>query len=367
HWADIQEILLPRVGRFFTTQENRGSRRNDILDDTATGALGILAAGMMYGQTSPARPWFRVETADPDLMESPNVSKWCSDVTLRILRVFAQSNTYRALHSMYEEQGAFGVAASIVLPDFKSVIHHTPMTIGEYTLATNGKNEVDTLGRELEMTIGQIVKEYVAGGRPLNEKSGTWDWSRVSSAIKNLYDRHELEPWVKVQQLIEPREHRDPSKLDKGNMAWRNLIIETGATHEQVMYEGGYRRFPVVAPRWVVSGNDVYGTSCPGMRALGGIRQLQHEHRQKLKGIDYMTDPPILVPSGIKNADLLPGGISYYDPAGSATGKIENAFNVGINLQHLSADIQDVREMVNTAFYADVFLMMDRMPGIQPR
>lgn len=32
----------PRAGRFFATEENKGDRRNDILDDTATAALTIL-------------------------------------------------------------------------------------------------------------------------------------------------------------------------------------------------------------------------------------------------------------------------------------------------------------------------------------
>ncbi|WP_082321878.1 portal protein [Variovorax paradoxus] len=369
HWQEVQQVVLPRAGRFFATEENKGDRRNDILDDTATAALTILGAGMQYGMTSPSRPWMTIETADPDLMESAAVSLWCGQVTRLILRVFAQSNTYRSLHSMYEELGAFGTAAAIVLPDYQSIVHHTTLTIGEYTLGTNAKNEVDSLGRELQMTVGQIVGGYVAKGAPLKEKSGSWDWSRVSPAIKNLWDKHEVDPWVRVQQLIEPRRERDPSKLDKINMAWRNAIIEEGASSDQVLHEGGFKRFPVVAPRWAVTGNDIYGTTCPGMRALGGIKQLQHQHMRKLQGIDYQTDPPILVPSNLKgaDADFLPGGITYYDVGGVGAGKVENAFNASINLQHLLLDIQDVRELINNAFYADVFLMMDRMPGIQPR
>lgn len=369
HWREIQEVLLPRAGRFFATEENKGERRNDILDDTATGALTILGAGMQYGQTSPSRPWVRIETADPDLMESASVSLWCDKVTQLILRVFAQSNTYRSLHSMYEEQGGFGVAASIVLPDYRSIIHHTTLTIGEYVLGTNSKNEVDTLGRELQMTVGQIIEGYIANGPPLKEKSGSWDWGRVSSGVKNAWDRNDVDAWVRVQQLIEPRRHRDPSKLDKVNMAWRNAIIEEGANQNTVLHEGGFKRFPVVAPRWSVTGNDVYGTTCPGMRALGGIKQLQHQQMRKLQGIDFMTNPPLLLPSSMKNkeADFLPGGLTYFDPQGVAGAKVETAFNVNLRLDHLLLDIKDVRELINSAFYADVFLMMDRMPGIQPR
>ena len=369
HWKEIGEVLLPRTGRFFATDENRGSRKNDILDDTATGALGTLGAGMQYGQTSPARPWVRIETSDPDLMEHADVSLWCDQVTRLILMVFARSNTYNTLHSMYEELGAYGVAASIVLPDYENIIHHTPLTIGEYTLGTNSKNQVDSLGRELQMTVAQIVEKYVAGGTALKERSGSWDWSRVSSQIKNAWDRHEVDSWIRVQQLIEPRKFRDPEKRDNKNMAWRNVVIEEGANADLVMHEGGFRRFPVIAPRWHVSGNDVYGSTWPGARALGGIKQLQFEHMRKAQAIDFQTNPPLMVPSHLKNqeSDFLPGGVTYFDPGGAGLGKVESAFKVDLNLQHLLLDINDVRQMVNAAFYADVFLMMDRLQGIQPR
>lgn len=369
HWREINEVLLPRTGRFFAVEGNKGSRRNDILDDTATGANTTLGAGMQYGQTSPSRPWMKIETEDEDLMENAEVSLWCDQVTRRILTVFARSNTYRTLHAMYEELGPYGVAASIVLPDYDTIIHHTPLTIGEYMLGTNSKGQVDTLGRNMQMTVGQIVEQYVAGGPPLKSRSGSWDWSKVSSAVKNAWDTHNVDAWIKVKTLIEPRRERDPRMLDKQNMAWRHVVIEEGGQANQVLHEGGFRRFPVLAPRWNVSGNDIYGSTCPGMRALGGIKQLQFQHMRKAQAIDFQTNPPLMVPSSLKNqdSDYLPGGVTYYDPGGAGVGKVETAFNVNLNLQHLLLDIQDVRQLINNAFYTDVFLMMDRLQGIQPR
>jgi len=46
---------------------------------------------------------------------------------------------------------------------------------------------------------------------------------------------------------------------------------------------------------------------------------------------------------------------------------IRTAFDVQLDLSHLLLDIQDVRQLINNAFYVDVFLMMDRLQGIQPR
>ena len=122
HWKEISDYLLPRSGRYFVQDRDRGQRRhNNIYDSTGTRALRVLAAGMMAGMTSPARPWFRLGTADPDLMKFAPVKMWLDDVTRTMSTVFQKSNTYRSLHSMYEELGAFGTGALSLAP--------TPWTI----------------------------------------------------------------------------------------------------------------------------------------------------------------------------------------------------------------------------------------------
>jgi len=106
HWKDISKVILPMSGRFFESDRNDGRKRfNNIYDSTGTKALNIMAAGLMAGMTSPARPWFRLATSDTDLMEYEPVKIWLNDVTTLMREVFARSNTYRSLHSMYLELG----------------------------------------------------------------------------------------------------------------------------------------------------------------------------------------------------------------------------------------------------------------------
>ena len=61
----------------------------------------------------------------------------------------------------------------------------------------------------------------------------------------------------------------------------------------------------------------------------------------------------------MKNRDVetLPGGVSYVDMAGP-NGGIKTAFEVNLDLSHLLADIQDVRQRIEGSFYADLFLML---------
>ena len=345
HWQEVTTYLLPRNGRYFEQDRNKGHRRhNSIYDNTGTRALRTLGAGMMAGATSPARPWFRLGTADPELNKYTPVKLWLNDVTERMQLVFQKSNTYRTLHGVYEELGAFGTAGSIILPDPKTAIHHYPVTIGEYAIATDYQGRVNTLYREFQKTVGEVVREF--------------GYKKCSTSVKNLYDRGSLDQWITIIHAIEPRDdrERDFKKKDNMNMAYKSCYFEQGGDGEDVLRESGYREFPAVIPRWGIAGGDIYGNS-PGMEALGDIKQLQHEQLRKAQGIDYQTKPPLQVPSYMKNRDVdsLPGGVTFID---GQQGKIETAFNVNLNLNHLLADIQDVRQRINGSFYADLFLML---------
>jgi hypothetical protein len=89
---------------------------------------------------------------------------------------------------------------------------------------------------------------------------------------------------------------------------------------DKPLRESGFKRFNVLAPRWDVSGGDIYGNS-PAMEALGDVKQLQQEQLRKSQGIDYMSNPPLQLPTSLKNREVnrLPGGVTYRDSAGQAT------------------------------------------------
>lgn len=354
HWRDISDYQQPRAGRFFVTDRNRGDKRaNNILDNAAVFGARTLAAGMMSGMTSPARPWFRLEIQDKDLMESGAVKAWLHDSAALLRAIFSSSNTYRSLHTLYEELGLFGTAATIVLPDFDSVLHHYPLTVGEYALGTNSKGEVDTLCREFQMTVAQLVDQF--------------GLDNVSDTVKNLYHRKQLDSWVDVVHMIEPRRERDYRKLDGKNKRFASCYLEPGRENfDKFLSESGFDNFPALTPRWVVTGNDIYGTS-PGMECLGDVKQLQHQQLRKGQAIDYQVNPPITVPTKYREAAKarLPGGVFYVDSQGSNQ-VVRTAFDVNLNLQHLMADIQDVRDRIRSSYYADLFMMLanDTRSGI---
>lgn len=365
HWRELSDHFAPRTGRFFLQDRNKGEKRHSkIIDSTGTRAVRVCAAGLMAGMTSPARPWFRLETADKDLMESADVKQWVNFGTELMRTIFSRSNTYRSLHSIYEELITYGTAADIVLDDFDDVLRHYTLTAGEYAIATNHRGVVDTLYREFDMTVAQIVTEFV-----YDPIAKTFDWTRVSPSVKNLWDNHGRDKWRPVLHAIEPRIDRDTRSPMARDMAFTSNYIEIGYDKGDFMRESGYPSFPALCPRWHVSGGDVYGNS-PGMEALGDAKQLQHQQSRKALGIDYQVRPPLAIPTTLKNQPLstLPGGAAYVDTAGKGD-SIRSMFDVNINMEHLLADIQDVRGRLNSTMYVDLFLMLaqDDRSGVTAR
>lgn len=339
HWQDLSKLVLPASGRFMTG-DRKPAQFNAIYDNTATRAMRTLAAGLMSGMTSPARPWFKLATPDPEMMKYHPVKVWLDEVAKIIHTIFHTSNTYRALHTLYEELAVYGTAASVIEIDYHTIIHHHPLTAGEYSIATNFRGEVDTLYREFDKTVAEVVREF--------------GYNNVSQAVRTLYDNGGLDNNITLIHAIEPREVRSRGKTAK-QMPWRSVYLEKNAPEGHVLRESGYPRFPAVCPRWGVAGGNIYGTS-PGMEALGDIRQLQHQQLRKATAIDYLTNPPLQVPTTMKNYDdaLLPGGIVYNDGGTPIT----PLWQVQLDLQHLAADMQEVRGRINNAFYADLFLMI---------
>ena len=347
HWREVSDYLLPRSTRFYASDRNKGRRRhNAIFDSTASQALRVLASGMMAGLSSPARPWFRLSLADDALNDFAPVKEWLADTQKRMMVVFARSNTYRTLHSIYEELGAFGTSAVVMMDDPVRTIHHYQSPIGEFALAADYRGHVNTLYREFEKTVGELVGEF--------------GYENCSRTVQSMHDRGDLDKWVKIIHAIEPRIDRDPRMRDQKNKAYRSVYFELGSDsgEDKLLREGGYDDFPVMAPRWYHMSGDIYGSS-PGMEALGDIKQLQHEQLRKANGIDYMTKPPLQVPSSMRQREIdwKPGGVTYVDNVGSQNA-VQTLFNARIDLNHLLVDIQDVRERIRSAFHADMFLML---------
>lgn len=358
HWQEIAKYLIPRRYKWLVTpnQGNRGSPINQaIIDNTATIALRVCASGMMAGITSPGRPWFRFTVDNLDLREVPAVKLWLDEVTKRMLTVFAESNFYTALATMYGDLISFGTHALTIREDFEDVIRCYNFCVGEYCLANNPRMEVDTCYRTFVLSVAQVVREF-----------------GLANCSTNVQGQHatggaSLAKEIVIAHAIEPNDDGLTERMAGMNrFPYRECYWEFGTSTDKCLRITGLHENALIAPRWDIVGNDAYGRS-PGMDALGDIKQLQVEQKRKAQAIDKMVNPPMVGDVALKNepASLLPGGVTYVQSTAGVGFK--PAYEVRPQIGELMEDLKEVQQRIRSTFFWDLFLMISQMEGVQPR
>lgn len=359
HYRDIADLILPRRPQWLTTDTNRGDKskyNQKILDETGALAARVLSAGMMAGLTSPARPWKRLTTHDAQLAEYGPVKDWLHAVDTRMSSIFSRSNLYNSLSQLYGDAGVFGTSPMVIEEDFDDVIRTYTFPVGSYMLALNDKLKVDVFAREFKLTIRQVIQKF---GR-YNEKSGSPDWSVFSTRVKSAYDNSRYDEWVDVNHVIRPNMEYNPSQLR--SKKYESLIWEKGfpdsPSEGRFLREAGYGYFPILAGRWETTGEDVYGTNCPGMMALGSVKQLQVGEKRILQAIEKMVNPPLAGPETLRRSkvSLLPGDITYYDERDGIKG-LRAIHEVRFDVTSAEDKQRQKREVVNECFFRNLFLM----------
>jgi hypothetical protein len=308
---------------------------------------------MTSGMSSPSRPWFRLTTLDPDLREFKTVKTWLRQVQDLLYELFGSTNFYNAAHSGNRQLGLYGIEAAIMRQHWRVRAVVYPLTVGEYWVGLSDTLEPNTLYRSCPMTVAQAVQSF---------------GDSVSGTTKALYDKSNYDPIVPVFHAIEPNPERIPGKVDNQNMLFRSVYWEDGASlaTKPVLEFSGFEQQPFWAPRWDADGNATYGIS-PAMQALGDAKQLQLKELRLQQHMDYLNRPPLKGQPQLAQsaANLVPGGITYIaatdDSAFKPIWEVQNA------IQNFMADIQRLEVSIREFFYADLFMAISQMEGVQPR
>jgi len=347
-WQELSDYHLAHRGRFLTSDRNKGHKRNTKqINNTSRLSLRTLASGMMAGITSPARPWFRLGVSDPALKDDPEVAEWMHKVQTIIYATFSKSNIYNSLHTTYMELGCFGTAALGVFEDFEDVIRGKPYTVGSYLLAQNGRDKVDTFYREYEYTVGQCVKMF--------------GYAACSNHVKKQWDSGNTEAWVKLVHATEPNDDRDQMSPLAEDKAFRSVYYEVGrqaADNNKLLRKSGFDDFPILTPRWDVTGEDVYATDCPGITAIGDTKALQLGERRKYQAVDKVVNPPLQGPAALRNkvgSSLKADEIIWVQDTANG---LKSIYDFRPDLGAIMEINREAEMRVKRAFYEDLFLML---------
>lgn len=362
HLQEVAQYLLPR--RYATLAENsplaptRGngsnraakSRNNKILDSTGTKALRDLAAGMLNGITSPARPWLRIREMGYEHYRSIEHKAWYEEVARRMLLVMAGSNFYNSLAIVYLDLAAFGSACCLIYEDFDDIIRCYNSPLGEFRFGVDHRGVVCRYSRTFALTVEETVKKFGI--------------ENVSKRVQEAHKRGgaDAQNYITICHLIEP--NLDDDRSIPSRFGYREFYWEAGTNTGQLLQRNGYGEKPGLFTRWEVTGNDIYGTS-PGQDALPDVIQLQHETLRKAQGMDKIVNPPIVVESAtpFTQVDLLPGGMTRVGSGASFGAKA--VYQAQLPLNEMTVDINFLRMRIQETFHNDLFRMISSLETVR--
>ncbi|MCM5554105.1 portal protein [Pleomorphomonas sp. NRK KF1] len=354
-WTGLADFVAPHRLRLEAANERAISRKR-ILDPSGTFAWRTLASGMHSGLTSPARPWFRFATVDPELREWGPVKLWVDEVEAIERRMFQRSNVYTAFHEGYGDIGLFGQSCGILIEGGDDPLHMIQLLHGRFWIARDAEGRATTLYRMLRWSVEKIVRRF--------------GLDTISSSIRSAYDAGRYDQTFDIWHAIEPRVGRDPQKIDKRNKPFLSNYWEVnggaGSSGDGLLEESGFDSNPIICPPWLVCGDDSWAQS-PGMDTIGDVKSLQAMVRDKLEVIAKLARPPLQGPTSLNGnpMSLLPGAVTFVD---DPTGKgLRPVMEASPQIGPLLQDIAETRQRIATGFYADLFLMLSNMEGVQPR
>lgn len=348
-WREIAKFAMPSRSRFLNSEANR-KRTFRLLDDYGVGSFRTLQGGMTSGLSSPSRPWFALETSD-DMMADYEVRGFLSDAEETMYRFLAGTNFYSSAKEGYGELGAFGTEACVMEWNDRAgtAIFHQ-LTAGEYWLGVSNALVADTLYRRVPMTVKQVVDRWGNAASP---------W------VRGQYDRSSYDAIVPVMHAVEPRADRNPLRIDGRNKPWASIYWDENADkRSDTLSEGGFDVKPFYAPRWSVIGHDAWGYS-PGMDALPSLRELQLQAKRRNEAIDQLIKPEKVVDANVKLTGN-PGNI--VSVASINEQMVQVPYQMPYQAIQATADqVERCRQQIDMMSYADLFMAITNMQGIQPR
>ncbi len=327
-WRSIGEKLIP-----YRMRLDHQSLRGDIKDSQIYNsrprlALRTLAAMIMSGITSPARMWFNLGIEDRDLAKFKPVRKYLEDYRDRTAAALQISNFYKCVSSAtWIDLPSICTAVNLMEERLGKPLRFIDSPPGEYYLDINEDGEVDTCGRR----------------RVFNSRQAMAKWGNACpKVVRDAYDQCNYKTEFEFRQLIQPLAEGEPEPglLQTGKTYASRWWLKGVDADKGFVHEGGFYRFPVLAPRWQSMSDCPYGYG-PGWDQRADNGMLQHLELQKINITDKLGDPVTKVKGQVTASSLLPGAV-WHLPAG-ADSSAEPLYEVN------PASLPAIRELIQDA------------------
>lgn len=325
--------------------------------------VDVASSGFQSHLTNPARKWFSLGAgngANEVVYQSAGeVRGWYDDATAIIEKVLNVSGTYNSLHEAYRQLVLLGRCCILRTEDLRTVVRHTTLIPGTFAFGFNEAGEVDSVVRKFALTPREVVSLY---GRDV-----------CSETLLRLAEAGDEQQKCVIWQLIE--RHRNDNGEVVGGAEMRALDVAAVHTYRSVHFSrdgqfkkkilrvSGFKRNPIIAPRYSVSGGNLYGVGL-GKRMLPNTVGLQTAQRMLLEAMAQCVRPPVNAPAEMKEAriSLGPGGVNYYTTMGSGQATtVSSVYATRPDLNAIGMVVADMENKERRGFLNHLFMSLDQI------
>lgn len=295
-WQSIKEVAVPRDAYITTTDTPVPTNSFASIHDTTVIESVEGLSNMMTAQLTPAgEDWIRYEPPF-EFQDDDEVREWYQLCSKTVMKLVNQSNFQMANQPVNLERASVGTGMMMCYEtqDRYAPFYFKHSHVGTYTFQEDLKGSPDTLRRWFKATAHQLTKEFPTGNFGIKVQQALGDHKKLHTEK------------FKVWHVVQPRQERDPSKIDNVNMPYEEFYL--CEEDENLIYETGLHEFNTMISRFQHGADGIIWGVSPARKAMPAIAQVNYLQESLDLLLDIKINPRILAEAGmVGEIDMRPG------------------------------------------------------------
>lgn len=348
-WQRIADLCDPDNALFLNQNEYPGQRRDQYQFDSTGQLAGQYGAAAMESVLTPqTMTWHGLEPMDEALRRNQKVMAWCESRTRWLFRAryLPAAGFVPATSAHYKSLFFYGNGCTFVDDVVGRSLRYSAQFVGDLHVATDHSGLVDRVHRRLMLTKTQAESKFGPLAKLPRQVTECKDPSRLFGFLHAVYEN---------------RDGYDPGRRDYRGMRFKSCYVFTEAGNDIVL-EGGYRTMPYCYSMFSTAPREVYGRG-PASFVLNTLNTINEQQKTLLRAGQRAVDPPLLLPDDdiLEGFNMRSGALNFggVDAMGNArVMPLQTGANLSLGLEFIS----DSREVINAAFFVNLFQILVENP-----
>lgn len=359
-WEEIAEILLPesRNTFYYGNYKFPGLKLTDRQVDS-TGMIALWRFGAILDSLlTPRNTTWHLLQGEGEYVKKNRAAKLWFEEANRLLfkyRYSPISNFSGQNQCVYQSLGAFGTGPMFVDQAVDEndrplrAIRYKHMPLGEVFMRENHQGLVNGFCRWFRLTAQQAVSQF----RDANGNS-----TLPTALAERIQNSTSQTPYDFLWRVV-PRTDFDRKRKDVKGKPYASYYISL--TTNELITEGGFRKFPLCASRYVQAPGEVYGRSpasmvLPTLKTINAIKKDQLTQSHRAVNPVYLTEDDGIVGWSMRPGSLNKGGMRN----GKKTVEMLDIGQPSVTDEALSKEAA----IIESAFLTDLFKILLGDPKI---